>query len=213
MTSKIDEKELLIAIKRGDKRAFSQLYLEYYDKLCKYLYSLSGNYKQSEDLIQETLIDLWVKRGQLNINTSLNNYLYRSAHNRFINLYKKNLRKKRLINLFHVEAVIELEGLEKDIKEARLIALEKIINQLPPKRKDIFVLSKLNNYKYREIAEMRKISLSTVESQIHKAMIFIRKEMLRLHFEDRIPTWVIFFVSFLDSIDYLELLPLLGYKI
>lgn len=86
-----------------------------------------------------------------------------------------------MLNGLHIEAIVELEGLEKDSKEARLIALENAIEELPPKRKEIFILSKLKNYKYREIATMRNISESTVESQIRKAMITIRKEMLRRH--------------------------------
>ena len=197
MASGIQEKDLLKAIKKGDKNAYSLLYAEYYNKLCKYVYSLSGRYKQAEDVVQDTLIDIWIKRDKLNINTSLNNYLYRSVHNRFINLHKKNLRKKMLIDMLRLEAVVELEGLEKGHKEMRLLALEKVIEQLPPKRKDIFTLSKLNNYKHKEIAAMRNISISTVESQIRKAMIFIREEMLRLRLEGIISSIFILVCSLL----------------
>ncbi len=162
--------------------------MAFYDKLCKYVYSISLDYKQAEDIVQDTLIDIWTKRDKLNIKAPLNNYLYRSVHNKFINVYKKNVRKQSFLDGSHVDAIVELEGLEKDSKEARLIALENAIDQLPPKRKDIFIFSKLNNYKYREIAAMRNISESTVESQIRKAMITIRKEMLPHHLAGIIST-------------------------
>ena len=189
----IHDKEVIIAIKNGDKDAYNQLYITYYNNLCKYIYSLSPDYKQAEDIVQDMLIDIWVKRDKLNIKTSLNNYLYRAAHNKFINLYKKNRRKQSSIDQLHVEAIVELEGLEKDSKEARLIALENAIEQLPPKRKDIFTLSKLKNYKYKEIATMRNISVSTVESQIRKAMITIRKDMQKLQQAGIISTVAIIF--------------------
>ncbi|MDO5981924.1 RNA polymerase sigma factor [Flavivirga spongiicola] len=180
MSFNLHSKDIIIAVKNGNHDAYSHLYRTYYDKLCKYIYSLTLDYKQAEDVVQDTLIDIWVKRDKLNINSSLNNYLYRSVYNKFINLSKKNIRKQLLLNELHMEAIVELEGLGEDRKEARLIAIEKIIEQLPPKRKEIFILSKLKNYKYKEIAVMRNVSVSTVESQIRKAMITIRKEMLLL---------------------------------
>ncbi len=129
------------------------------------------------------------------IKTSLNNYLYRSVHSKFINLHKMKTRKQTLIDRLHIEAVVEIEGLKKDSKEARLMAIENAIEQLPPIRKDIFILSKLNNYKYKEIAAMRNISESTVETQIRKAMITIRKEIIRLRLTGVISIIVICFSS------------------
>ena len=183
MKSRVHEKEMLSAIKKGDKNAYSLLYTKYYNRLCKYIYSLSGDYKQAEDLVQDILIDIWLKRDKLKINTSLNNYLYRSSYNRFINQHKKNARKKMLTDLLHIEAIIELEDLDNDIKEFRLVALENAINRLPPKRRAIFILSKFNDYKHKEIANMRNISLKTVETHMRKAMISIREEMMKLRLE------------------------------
>lgn len=175
-----NDKALISAIKKGDKKAYNKLYLNYCDKLCKYVYSLSPNQKQAEDIVQDTLIDIWIKREKLNIKTSLNNYLYRSVHNRFINIYRKEIKKQSTLNNLYIEAIEELDDLEESTKENRLKALERAINNLPPKRKDIFILSKLKNYKHKEIATMRNISESTIQTQIRKAMITIRKDLLEL---------------------------------
>ncbi|WP_299546878.1 RNA polymerase sigma-70 factor [Seonamhaeicola sp.] len=202
----ISDKEIILAIKEGDRDAYSKLYILYYDRLCKYVYSLSSDYKQAEDIVQDLLIGLWINRGKLNIKTSLNNYLYRAVHNKFINLYKKNVREQSFINSIHREAIIELECFERDIKEGRLIALERVIEQLPPKRKEVFILSKLNNYKYKEIAKMLKISESTVESQIRKAMITIRGEMHKLSpdFENiKNHIAIIFFILYTHRLDFI----------
>ncbi|WP_223552164.1 RNA polymerase sigma factor [Aestuariivivens sp. NBU2969] len=173
----INGKEIISAIKKGDKSAYKKVYLAYYNLLCKYIYSLSPNYKEAEDLVQETLLDLWIKREKIIINKSLNNYLYRCAYNKFINHHRKTKRSELLLDQLYIEAIIELEGLENEDKESRLIAIENAIELLPPKRKDIFKLSKLNNYKYKEIAIMRNITVSTVETHIRKAMITIREQM------------------------------------
>ncbi len=192
MALDIPDKELIIAIKKGDKEAYSKLYLAYCTKLCKYIYSLSPNYKQAEDIVQDTLLDIWTRRDELNIKTSLNNYLYRSVHNKFINLYRKDMRRQSFLDGLYLdglytEAIVELDSLEQDNKEVRLSALQKIIDKLPQKRKEIFILSKLNNYKYREIAEMRNISERTVETQIRIAMMTVREEMMRLRVAGIIP--------------------------
>ncbi len=182
MILKADCEDIINDIKKGNKKAFSQVYNAYSDKLCKYIYSLSSDYKQAEDIVQDTLLDIWIKRENLNINTSLNNYLYRSVHNKFINQYKKSIRYKTLIDELRLEAIVELEELTETHKEIRLTALEKAIEQLPEKRRKVFKLSKLLNYKYKEIAVMCNISENTVESQMRKAMIFIRKQMSDLKF-------------------------------
>lgn len=184
----INDRDTINALKKGDKSVYTTIYKAYYDKLCRYCFSLSNDDKQVEDIVQDVLIDLWTRREKLNIKTSLNSYLYRAVHNKYIDLYRKETRKHSLINELRIEAIVELEGLEKDSIEVQLSALQKIIDQLPQKRKEIFILSKLNNYKYREIAEMRNISERTVETQIRKAMMTIRKEMLLLRFSGIIVT-------------------------
>lgn len=177
---KSNDKAIIARLKKGDSDAFTQVYKAYYEKLCRYVYSLSSDEKIAEDIAQEQLMQLWVKRDSLNI-LSLNAYLYRSAFNKYINIYKQEQRKNSLINELRVDSLIEVENSSEQLKEKRLSILRKIIDDLPEKRREIFILSKINNYKYKEIAEMKNISERTVESQIRKALITIRLEVSKIN--------------------------------
>ncbi|WP_346883506.1 RNA polymerase sigma-70 factor [uncultured Algibacter sp.] len=170
------DSKLLERLRLGHKDAFTQIYKTYHAKLFRYVVSLSKDVTIAEDLVQEQLMQLWVNRETQSI-TSLNAYLYRSIYNKYLNFYNTEKRQLTLKETLRIEAIIEIENEDEDIKAKRLNAIKKIINNLPEKRKEIFILSKLNNYEYKEIAKMRNISERTVESQIRKALITIRHEI------------------------------------
>ncbi|MDC6367789.1 MULTISPECIES: RNA polymerase sigma factor [Flavobacteriaceae] len=170
-----NDEKLINAIKKGDKTAYAVLYRAYYNKLCTYIYSLDEDGKRAEDIVQDVLLKLWVNRADLKIYSSLNAFLYRTAHNAYLDFYRKDKRRYALLRELRIEATIEFEATDNEEKETKLSRLRNIINQLPQKRKEIFILNKFQNFKYKEIAQMRNISERTVESQIRKAMSTIRK--------------------------------------
>ncbi|MDH7447383.1 RNA polymerase sigma factor [Aquimarina sp. 2201CG14-23] len=178
MTSSNDaDKKLLTALKKGSKKAYTDIYVSYYERLCKYIFSLSRNLKESEDLVQETLLQLWTQRDSLKIHTSLKAYLYKSAYHKYIDFYRKNLKERTIVDALQQEAVIAFEDEDNSVKEERLRILKEAIELLPEKRKEIFVLNKLKNHRYKEVAVLLNISERTVESQIRKALIFIRERL------------------------------------
>ncbi|GAA3617527.1 RNA polymerase sigma-70 factor [Flavivirga amylovorans] len=179
-----NEKNIISTLKEGDENTFKHIYSANYDKLCKYVYSLSNNASLAEDVVQDTLMYLWQKREDMHIRSSVSAYLYRSAFNRYMDICRKEKRQKTLMDDLKLSAIIEFEGFEEDKKEQYFVLLENIINKLPEKRKEIFILNKINSYKYKEIADMKGISVRTVESQIRKALITIRKEVTQLKFSN-----------------------------
>lgn len=170
-----NDQRLIVAIKKGDCAAYGMLFKTYYSRLCSYAYSLTEDGKKAEDLTQDVFLKLWVNRKKLNIQSSLNAYLYKSVHNAFLDLYKKEQKTHKLIKELQMEAVIEFEETDNGEKEKKLALLHAIISKLPEKRREIFVLNKFQNLKYKEIAKLRNISERTVESQIRSALITIRK--------------------------------------
>ncbi|WP_303316526.1 sigma-70 family RNA polymerase sigma factor [Flavivirga abyssicola] len=180
MTDFRDNNSLLVKrLRLGDKDAYTQIYKIYYAKLCRYVYSLSNNASLAEDIVQEQLMHLWLKRETHTI-ISLNAYLYRSVYNKYISFCNAEKRQLSLKEKLRMEAIIEVESSEGAVNQERLNALKNIIDNLPQKRKEIFILSKLKNYEYKEIASMKNISERTVESQIRKALITIRHEVSQL---------------------------------
>lgn len=174
--SKHEEKLLLKRLRLGDSDAYSEIYKIYHPKLFRYAYTLSKNTNLAEDIVQEQLMRLWTKKEKLDI-ASLNAYLYKLVFNGYMDYYSAEKRKLSLHEQLRMEAVMEVENTDTAQKEERLAILNKIIAQLPEKRREIFILNKLKNYEYREIAEIKGISVRTVEGQIRKALITIRSEI------------------------------------
>ena len=170
----MSNEELVAAIQQGDRGAFKFLFNKYYSPLVGYIMTFTQNHQQSEDIVQHSYITLWQKRDRLLKSSSLKNYLYTIAYNRYIDLYRKTVLK----NDFLME--LQMENLRNHIEEdyevlnRRITKLKQIIAQLPPRCKEILYLSRQRGLEHIEIAEKLNISHRTVEEQIRIAFKKIR---------------------------------------
>lgn len=167
---------LIKHLKKGNEHAYTHLVKTYFKPLCDYAYGLSRDRFVTEDLVQNVLIRLWEKRNTLKPDASIKSFLYKSVYNEFINLYRKEvstdkLRKKYFMTIkpLYEESDVELDHL--------MILVKHAIEQLPPKCKEIFLLSKKEGLTYTEIADYLNISQKTVENQMGIAFTIIRKKV------------------------------------
>ena len=177
MTCFQEDSALIAALKKSDHKAYEHIYETYFVKLCKYVFVLSRDMKKAEDIVQNCLLKLWANRNKVNIDSSLKSYLYRMVYFAYVDEYRKEKRRKSWIDALHRETIVEIEQQDQSLHEKRLQKLFKLIDSLPERRREILILSKLKNHKYSEIAVKLGISKRTVESQIRKALIFIREGM------------------------------------
>ena len=170
------KKEFVNLLKSGDDKAFSQLVNLYSRRLFAYAISLSGDYSFAKDIVQEVLLKTFEFRKKLNPDYSIESFLYRSTYNQFINTYHKN---RSLLKL-HDEYVKYLNQTIEDSDDVNfdkmLYIMNKAIEKLPKKCKEIFLLSKKEGYTNMEISEILRISIKTVESQITIAFKKIKKQ-------------------------------------
>ncbi|GBF20708.1 MULTISPECIES: RNA polymerase sigma factor [Arenibacter] len=166
---------LLESLKKGDERAYKKLYELYYTGLVVYCYNLTKDQDRAEDIVQQTLVKIWIKKDSLNIRTSLKNYLYRAVYNTFLKEYRK--LKKEEVALLELKNNILLDFVERDesLLEERMQLLESAIDQLPKKNREVFLLSKKSGYKHKEIASQLDISEKAVEKHISRATQSIKK--------------------------------------
>ena len=172
------EKILIENLKKGDVDAYEYLFNEYYDWLCNYIFKLSGNRSLSKDVVQETMIKIWEKRHQIIIKTSLKAYLFKSCHNQFLQQLRKDKKKPDLLDKIRWNVIYDtyFEQKEEDIHMGFAVQkLEELIDRLPPKCKEIFIMNKLERRKYSEIAQDMGISIKTVENHMSKALRIIRE--------------------------------------
>ncbi|TQO37337.1 RNA polymerase sigma-70 factor (ECF subfamily) [Arenibacter algicola] len=174
----MDDDALLIKrLQKGDEKAYVYLVDRYNRRLFGYALSLTNDHALAEDILQNVFLKTWEKRKKLNVHTSLQNYLFKSVYNEFINAYKKNRSTMILEHKY-------FEGLEKAVYihneqsfEAIIAQITKEIQNLPPKCQNIFILSKKEGLTNIEISEYLNVSIKTVEAQITKAFGILRKKL------------------------------------
>tara|TARA_R110002049_G_scaffold160881_1_gene325875 strand:+ start:5124 stop:5735 length:612 start_codon:yes stop_codon:yes gene_type:complete len=172
-----DEDVMLDKIRVGDKQTYRLLYENYYKVLILYATSLTKNETKAEDLVQNAFINLWTKRYTLEIRSSVKSYLYKSVYNLFINDYRKELRNDNVLDKMHYEVLLQsIEEEEYSIK-IKLDWINKEIDSLPPKSREIFIMNKRRGLTYKEISKILDISENTVESQISRALKRIRQNI------------------------------------
>ena len=162
-------------IQKDNKQAFSSLFNSSYKMLCIYIVQFTKNMDDAEDIVQEVFVNIWSKRHSIIIHSSLKSYLYRAAYNGYVDRIRKEHRKDLfLIELKHQALQPQLE--DENNSEEKVYKLKIIVEQLPKKCKQIFLLSKSEGLKNKEIAENLNISIKTVESQMRIAFQKIRSE-------------------------------------
>lgn len=171
------DQDILQLLKKGDQKAFKKVFEVHYNIIYEFVQNLTKDRFQCEDITQETFIKFWNNREKIDIQTPIKGYLYKTAYNNFIDHYRKSQRNQMLKQEWYFQKIIEITEENVFIKERKIARLKKEIDLLPPKCKQIFVLSKLKNLKYQEIATKLNISIKTVENQMGIALSRLRKEL------------------------------------
>lgn len=172
-----DNDILIKSLKNGDEKAYTYLIDTYHHKLCVYANSLVKNVYSAEDIVQNVFIKVWEQRTRLKTNHAIKSFLYKLVYNEFIDLYRKNqslfsLEKSYYDALNSIVLEDDSESLQHVIN-----AVNKEIQNLPPKCKEVFILSKKEGLTNIEIAEHLDVSIKTVEAQITKAFSILRSSL------------------------------------
>ena len=168
--SGFSDEELVTAILQNDQNAFKNLYYKYYNALIRFAWFRVHSMETSRDLVQETFFRVWIKRASLNPQKSIKAYLYKTLTNLIINHLKLSSSKTTSFESIHHEDGINNEH----IIELKL-DLENALNKLPEKLKKVYMLSRLEGYKYTEIAKICDISIKAVEKRMSSAFTLLRK--------------------------------------
>jgi len=156
---------------------FEQLFNEYYSELCRFAISFVKDNDSAEDIVQQVFINLWNKRNEIDNDKPIKAYLLSSIKNRCINYLRDN--KKYRSYYLDVEAELEIPVNEKDLISEEYFneKVQTAIDKLPEKCREIFMLCRFEEMKYKEIAKKLNISQKTVEAQMSKALKIMREEL------------------------------------
>jgi RNA polymerase sigma-70 factor (family 1) len=148
---------------------------QHYQRLCSYAFSFLKNEESSEDLVQDVFIKIWENRKDLIGSDQLKFYIFSAVRNNCLTKLQKNKKYREVEMNDDVETgedIIKLDPEEAITEPKELIA--KALDLLPPKCREVFLLSRISNLSYQQIADSLGISVKTVENQMGKALKIVR---------------------------------------
>lgn len=173
--SGLSDNELCSLLSSGDSNAYTEIYNRYKQVLYLHAYRKLDNREEARDLVQELFATLWISRTSIVFSSTLAGYLFSSVRNRVINIFlhrNVELKYTRSLEDFMNKGVYTTDHL---IREKELAAqINKEIDRLPPKMKEIFQLSRESNLSHRKIAEKLDLSEQTVRTQVRNALRILR---------------------------------------
>ena len=181
-TNYISEEEWILALKEGNLLAFNELCARYGKRLFHFSKGYLHSSENSEEIVQEVFLKIWDNRGELSAQKSIEAYLFTIARNGILNTIRKSKSEQAYLNYakIHPGKNILLDE-ELDFSELEK-AYHQVIDQLSPRRKEIFILSREQSFSNAEIAAKMGISVKTVENQMTSAISEIRKNLRSLGF-------------------------------
>jgi RNA polymerase sigma-70 factor (ECF subfamily) len=182
-----EQDKLISDINRGDPRALKSLFSIYKDKVFNTAVSYLQNIQDAEEITQDVFIEIFNSADKFKGDSALSTWIYKITINKCLDQIKYQKRKKRfavVTSIFKTDSV-ELNidtpdfihpGIEIEQKESSQI-LFKAIHKLPDNQKTAFILSKIESLSYKEISEIMKTSISSVESLLFRAKQNLKKEL------------------------------------
>ena len=177
----LEDKALIIALKNGDEEAFTSLYHRYCNKVYKFCSLYFTNNSSAEEVVQEVFIKLWDIRSYVNENENLEGLLFIITRNMVFDNTRKNFNESfyqiSILSAYDKAYDIEEELHAKDLK----VYIDRLVNELTPRQKEIFCMSRYEHLSYKEIAEKLNITPKTVERHINDALKYLKKNIYFLH--------------------------------
>jgi len=172
------DSQLIDFIKSGDQSAYLEIYDRYKNLLQQHAYNRLGDMDEVEDLLQELFIHLWDKRESINLTTSLSGYLFSAVRNRIFNIYHKKQRETSYLDSlqdFINQGVYSTDLLVREKEFSAII--DKEILALPPRMREVFLMSRNENLTHKQIAERLGTSEQTVSTQIRNSLKLLRVKL------------------------------------
>ncbi len=169
--------ELAQKLQGGDEAAFEKLFHLYCQPLINFARRYVRDTATAESMVQEAFIELWSRRSKLDPSRNIKTYLYVSVRNNaLLHLRHADVEQRGALHLQEGQPRVETPD-ELLAKQETQAAIQQAISELPEKRRIIFQMNRFDKLSYREIAEIKAISIKTVETQMGRALRYLRKRL------------------------------------
>lgn len=172
------EKILLSRLIEGDPSAFQELYNAYSSPIYYFVYTSLLDKSLAEDITQSCFVKVWERRAELDASKKFSSYLYTIAKNLVYRETERQVQDAKYLASLNdtkmdtsptVEDDMHLQFMQKMIRD--------LIEDLPPVRKDIFIMSRVKGYSCKDIATELSVSERTVETQIYRTLLYLKRKL------------------------------------
>lgn len=174
------DREYVECLKNEDFSAFDALFHKYSVSLYAFVKSITRNSFAAEEITQLVFLKVWEKRSQINEYLSFKSFLFSMTYNETISWLRKENSEKQRIGNYLQKIDPTTNETEQDVEfRSLLIKAMGLIDEMPEKRKAIFLLSREAGFSNKEVAEKLGISVKTVENQMTAALKFLRENLVQ----------------------------------
>jgi RNA polymerase sigma-70 factor, ECF subfamily len=177
LTRNIDREEIT-RLKKGDFEAFDQLFEKYSQRIYHFAFGYLKSKEEAEEVLQDVFLKIWEKRYSLNEDLSFKAYLFTITYNSLKKTVLKTAKRENAyLDLRNEMDIFQNEP--EDFFEFKQFqhTISELINRLPARRKQIFMMSRIDGKPNNQIADELSISLKTVENQISEAKVFLKENL------------------------------------
>jgi RNA polymerase sigma-70 factor (family 1) len=174
----LKESQLVRNLAKGNLLAFNTLYYKYSNRLYCFALGYLKSEAEAEELVQEVFKTIWEKRADLKEDLSFKSFLFTIA----FNIIRKHFRIRTYLAEYFKTVINDdrdLETIQKIAYNSLYSYITDLVDQLPERRKEIFIKSRFDGLSIKEISEILHISHKTVENQLTDALKFIRINLNR----------------------------------
>lgn len=171
--------ELILKLQNGDKVAFYQIYERYSKKVYGFVLRYIKHDTDAEEIVQEVFVKIWEARNRIDAYSSFDSFLFTVAYNITVNLLRKKLTEKKYFE--YLKTIQEPDDTSEVENEIRFNELNEKVNQLldqlTPRQKEIFLLSREEGLSHDEIAKKLDVSINTVKKHVSNTLAFLKSHI------------------------------------
>jgi RNA polymerase sigma-70 factor (family 1) len=187
----LTDTELFLLLKQDDLHAFDEMYERYFIPLLNTAFKRLQSKEDALEIVQDLFVQLYFKRKQIEHTYNIGGYLQMMLRNKIIDRFREQLVRKKHLYQLHQQKWEDTSDAPEDNMDVKMLEqkIHAVIEQLPNKCREVFLLSRYNNLSHQAIAEKLNISVSTVEKHIVKALKIVRKHVDHFQVNALLLTW------------------------
>jgi RNA polymerase sigma-70 factor, ECF subfamily len=171
--------ELILLIQKDDRVAFYHIYERYSKRLYGFVLRYIKQKEDAEEIVQEVFVKIWESREKIDAYSSFESFLFTIAYNTTISLLRKRTNEQKYLE--HIKSLQQPDNSPDLIDEIHFNELnervQSLLNELTPRRKEIFQLSREEGLSHDEIAKKLDISVNTVKKHMTNTLSFLKQQI------------------------------------